>query len=223
MTRTARSQAVGAAVVVTALLLAVTACGNENGSSATAAETPATKHSLSGPAQKSKGSLAGLAVLPRGYVADPRAGATGPFTATGYLNTWSADPALDRALLLNAGFVEGYRASRLSPDKKKRFTLQLFKTGSAGKAAVLQKGLWSQDTHEHPFDLPGALSDARIEFDGGTDQSNAIAEVSLAVGPMVVEISVREVGALGSNLTPDTALASALAKEQRARLTATSS
>jgi hypothetical protein len=213
----------GAAVVVTALLLAVTACGNEDGASATAAESPAAKHSLSGPAQKSNGSLAGLAVLPRGYVADPRANATGPFTATGFLNTWSADPALDRALLLNASFVEGYRVSRLSPDKKKRFTLQLFKTGSAGKAAVLQKGFWSQDTHEHPFSFPGALSDARVDYDGGTDQSIAVAEVSLAVGPVVVEISVREVGALGSNLTPDTKLVTALAKEQRARLTATSS
>ena len=40
---------------------------------------------------------------------------------------------------------------------------------------------------------------------------------------MVIEISVREVGAVGSNLTPDTALVTALAKEQRTRLTATSS
>ncbi|RZU15511.1 hypothetical protein EV645_3049 [Kribbella rubisoli] len=213
----------GAAVVVTALLLAVTACGSEDGASASAADTPAAKHSLSGPAEKAKGSLVGLAVLPRGYAADPRANATGPFTATGFLNTWSADPALDRALLLNAGFVEGYRASRLSPDKKKRFTLQLFKTGSAGKAVVLQRGFWNQDTHEHPFDLPGALSDARVEFDGGTSQSTAVAEASLTVGPMVVEISVREVGPIGSNLTPDTALVTALAKEQRARFTATSS
>ncbi|WP_432888460.1 hypothetical protein ACQPYH_07670 [Kribbella sp. CA-245084] len=213
----------GAAVVVTALLLTVTACGSEDGASATAAETPAAKHSLSGPAQKATGSLAGLAVLPRGYVADPRANVTGPFTATGFLNTWSADPALDRALLLNASFVEGYRASRLSPDKKKRFTLQLFKTGSASKAVALQKGFWNQDAHEHPFNLPGALSDARVEFDGGTSQSTAVAEVSLAVGPMVVEISVREVGPIGSNLTPDTALVTALAKDQRARFTATSS
>ena len=223
MTRTARSQAVGAALVVTALLLSVTACGNEDNTSATAAETPAAKHSLSGPAQKAKGSLVGLAVLPRGYIADPRANTTGPFTATGFLNTWSADPALDRALLLNASFVEGYRASRLSPDKKKRFTLQLFKTGSAGKAVVLQKGFWNQDNHEHPFNVPGALSDARVEFDGGTSQSTAIAEASFAVGPMVVEISVREVGDLGSDLTPDTALVTALVKQQRARLTATSS
>jgi hypothetical protein len=214
----------GVAVVVTALLLAMTACGNEDGTSAGAAQSPAAKHSaLTGPGQKAaKGTLAGLAVLPRGYVADPR-NTTGPFTATAFLNTWSADPALDRALLLNASFVEGYRATRLSPDMKKRYTLQLFKTGSASKATVLQKGLWSQDTHDHPFSLPGALSDARVEYDGGAAQSAAVAEVSLAVGPMVIEISVREVGAVGSNLTPDTALVTALAKEQRTRLTATSS
>lgn len=214
----------GVAVVVTALLLGMTACGNENGTSAGAAQTPAAKHSaLTGPGQKAaKGTLAGLAVLPGGYVADPR-NTTGPFTATTFLNTLSADPALDRALLLNASFVEGYRATRISPDKKKRYTLQLFKAGSASKATVLRNGLWSHDTHDHPFSLPGALSDARVEYDGGAAQSAAVAEVSLAVGPMVVEISVREVGAVGSNLTPDTALVTALAKEQRTRLTATSS
>lgn len=218
----------GVAVVVTALLLGVTACGNENGTAAGAAQTPAAKHSaLTGPGQKSaKGTLAGLAVLPRGYVADPR-NTTGPFTATAFLNTWSADPALDRALMLNASFVEGYRATRLSPDQKKRYTLQLFKTGSAAKATILLKGRWSQDTHDHPFTLPGtlpgALSDARVEYDGGAAQSAAVAEVSLAVGPIVVEISVREVGAVGSNLSPDTALVTALAKDERTRLTDTSS
>ncbi|TDW15309.1 hypothetical protein [Kribbella kalugense] len=211
----------GVAIGVTALLLGMTACGNEDGTSA-AGETPAAKHSaLTGP-KAAKGTLAGLAVLPRGYVADPR-NTTGPFTATAFLNTWSADPALDRALLLNASFVEGYRATRLSPDKKKRYTLQLFKTGSAAKATVLQNGLWGQDTHDHPFKLAGALADARVEYDGGAAQSAAVAEVSLAVGPIVVEISVREVGAVGSNLTPDTALVTSLAKEQRTRLTATNS
>lgn len=207
---------------MTGLLLGVTACGHEDGSSASAVQTPAAKHSeLSGTADTSpKSTLAALVALPRGYVADARNG-TGPFTATSYLNTWSADPALDRALLLNANFVEGYRATRVSPDKKKRFTVQLFKTGSATKAHTLQNGLWTQDDHSHPFNLPGALSDARVEYDGGTDQSVAIAEATLCVGPVVVELSVREAGALGTTLTPDTQLITALAKEQRTRLTAT--
>jgi hypothetical protein len=203
------------------LLLGVTACGNEDGSSASAAQTPAAKHSaLNGTADKSpKSALAALVALPRGYVADNRPG-TGPFTATSYLSTWSADPALDRALLLNASFVEGYRATRLSPDKKKRFTVQLFKTGSAAKAKTLQNGLWTQDTHEHAFAVPDALSDARVEYDGGTDQSVAIAEASLAVGGVVVELSIREAAALGTTLTPDTGLITTLAKQQRAHLTA---
>jgi hypothetical protein len=203
------------------LLLGVTACGSEDGASASAAPTPAAKHSaLSGSAAKT--TLAALVALPRGYVAD-RQNTTGPFTATAYLNTWSADPALDRALLLNASFAEGYRATRLSPDKKKRYTVQLFKTGSAAKAKALQKGLWAQDVHDHPFTIPDALSDARVEYDGGTDQSVAVAEASLAVGLVVVELTIRETGALGTNLTPDTALITAMVKEQRTRLTTTSS
>jgi hypothetical protein len=209
---------------VAAFVLGVTACGSEDGASANAAQTPAAKHSaLSGSVGKpAKSALAALAALPRGYVADAR-NAPGPFTATAYLSTWSADPALDRALLLNASFVEGYRATRLSPDKKKRYTVQLFKTGSAAKAKALQQGLWSQDVDDHPFSIPGALSDARVEYDGSTDQSIAIAEASLTVGPIVAELTIRETAALGTTLTPDTALITALAKEQHARLTATSS
>jgi hypothetical protein len=219
MTRTAS----GVAAVVTAFLLGVTACGHDGGSSGTLQSPTAKKSALSAPAEKTtKSALAGLAVLPRGYVADSANG-TGPFTATAFLNTWSADPALDRALLLNAAFVEGYRATRLSPDKKKRFTLQLFKTGSPARARNLQQGFWSQDTHEKSFDVPDALSDARVDYDGGADQSVAVAEVSFVVGTMVAELSVRQAGALGSNLKPDTALVTALAKEQRARLSATSS
>jgi hypothetical protein len=209
---------------VTAVLLGVTGCGSEGGTSAVAAQEPAAKRStLSGSTDKAaKSTLAGLVALPRGYVADPR-NTTGPFTASTYLNTWSADPALDRALLLNASFVEGYRATRLSPDKKKRYTVQLFKTGSAAKAKALQKGLWGQEVHDQSFKVPNALSDARVEYDGGAQQSVAIASAILAVGPMVVELTVREAAPLGTELTPDTALITTLAKTQRTRLSAASS
>ena len=219
-----RRNASGVALVVTVVLLGVTACGSEDGASASAVQTPAAKHSaLSGSAGKTaKSTLASLAALPRGYVADAR-NAPGPFTATAYLSTWSADPALDRALLLNASFVEGYRATRLSPDKEKRYTVQLFKTGSAAKARALQEGLWSQDVHDHPFTLPNTLSDARVEYDGSTDQSIAVAEASLAVGPIVAKLTIRETGPLGANLTPDTTLITALTKAQHTRLTTTSS
>ncbi|NIK62271.1 hypothetical protein [Kribbella shirazensis] len=219
-----RRNASGFAVAVTAVLLGVTGCGNEDGVSAVAAQTPAAERSeLSGSADNSaKSTLAALAALPRGYVADPR-NTTGPFTATTYLKTWSADPALDRALLLNASFVEGYRATRLSPDKKKRYTIQLFKTGSPAKAKALQKGLWSREAHDQAFKVPQALSDARVEYDGAAQQSVAIAEASLAVGPMVVELTVREAAPLGTELIPDTALITTVAKLQYTRLTATSS
>jgi hypothetical protein len=160
-------------------------------------------------------------VLPRGYVADPRA-APGAFTATTFLCNWTAEPAVDRALLLNSGFVEGYRASRIGPDKK-RYTLQLFKAGSPAKAKTLQQGFWGQETHEQSFDVPGALSDARVQYDGGAGQTVAIAETSLVVGAMVVELSIRQNGDLGSDIKPDTALLTTLTTQQRVRLTATSS
>lgn len=209
---------------MTALLLGATACGSDAGASSGSLQTPGAKKSaLAAPADKQpKSALAALVVLPRGYVEDTQ-NTTGPFTATGFLDSWSAEPAIDRALLLNAAFVEGYRATRLSPDKKKRFTLQLFKTGSVAKARVLQQGFWSQEIHERSFDVPDALSDARVAYDGGLNQSVAVAEVSFVVGTLVAELSVQQTGALGSDLQPDTGLLTDLAKQQRARLTATSS
>lgn len=213
----------GVAAVVTALLLGVTGCGDDAGASVGTLQTPsATKAPAAVRDKAAKTTLAGLAVLPRGYIADPRS-ATGAFTATGFLENWSADPALDRALLLNAGFVEGYRASLLSPDKKKQYTVQLFRAASAAKAKTLQQGFWSQDTHERSFGVPNALSDARVDYDGGTGQSEAVAQVSIAVGALVAELTVRQTGALGTNPRPDTALLTTLAAQQRSRLTAKSS
>ena len=127
------------ATVATALMLGVTGCGQDAGASTGALQTPsATEAPAATQHQAPKSTLAGLVVLPRGYVADPRHTA-GPFTANTYLRNWSADPAVDRALLLNAGFVEGYRASRLSPDKKKRFTVQFFKAATPAKAKTLHR------------------------------------------------------------------------------------
>jgi hypothetical protein len=210
------------AAVVTALLLGVTGCGNDAGASTGTLQTPSATKSPAAADKAPKNALAGLIVLPRGYVADPR-NATGAFTATAYLGNWSADPAVDRALLLNAGFVDGYRASRLSPDKKKRFTVQLFKAAGPAKAKILQQGFWNQDVHESGFGVPNALSDARVEYDGGTGQSEAVAEVSFVVGALVVELTLRQTGALGTDPRPDTALLKTLAAQQRARLTSRSS
>jgi|SRR6266540_1910777 hypothetical protein len=212
----------GVAAVVTALLLGVTGCGSDAGASVSDVSTPTATKSLGPAAKAPRSALAGLIVLPRGYIADSQDG-SGPFTAATFLDSWSAVPAVDRALLLNAGFVEGYRATRLSPDKKKRFTLQLFKAATPAKANVLQEGFWSQDTHERGFTVPNALTDARVEYDGGTGQSEAVAEASFVVGALVAELSVRQTGALGSNPQPDIALITALVKQQRARLTSTSS
>lgn len=213
----------GVAAVVTALLLGVTGCGNDAGASVGTLQTPsATKAPAAVRDKTAKTTLAGLVVLPRGYVADPRS-AGGAFTATAFVENWSADPALDRALLLNAGFVEGYRTSLLSPDKKKQYTVQLFRAASPAKAKTLQQGFWSQDTHERAFGVPNALSDARVDYDGGTGQSEAVAQVSITVGALVAELTVRQTGVLGTDPRPDTALLTTLAAQQRSRLTATSS
>jgi hypothetical protein len=208
--------------VAIAVLLGVTGCGSDAGATVNTASTPAAKKALV-PADKApKSSLAGLIVLPRGYIADSR-DTGGPFTVTTFLDRWSAVPALDRALLLNAGFTEGYRATRLSPDKKKRFTLQLFKAATPAKAKTLQEGFWGQDTHERSLNLPNALTDARVEYDGGTGQSEAVAEASFVVGTLVAKLSIRQTGALGTNPTPDTALLTTLTTQQRSRLTTKSS
>jgi hypothetical protein len=212
----------GVAAVVTALLLGVAGCGPDAGASVSDVSTPTATKSLGPAAKAPRSALAGLIVLPRGYIADSQS-SSGPFNAATFLDSWSAVPAVDRALLLNAGFVEGYRATRLSPDKKKRFTLQIFKAATPARAKVLQEGFWSQDTHERPFNVPKALTDARVDYDGGTGQSEALAEASFVVGALVAQLSIRQTGALGSNPQPDTALLIALAKQQRARLTSTSS
>ena len=208
---------------MTALLLGLTGCGNDAGASTGTLQTPsATKSPTAARGKAVKNTLAGLVVLPRGYSADPR-NTSGAFTATAFLGNWSADPALDRALLLNSGFVEGYRATRLSQDKKKQFTVQLFKAASPAKAKALQQGFWSQDTHEKDFGVPNALSDARVQYDGGTGQTEAVAEVSFVVGSLVAELTIRQTGALGTEIRPDTALLKTLAAQQKARLTTRSS
>ena len=206
--------------MVIALLLGVTGCGSDAGATVNTASAPKATKPLKGPAPKS--SLDGLVVLPSGYVADSR-DTGGAFTASTFLDRWSAVPALDRALLLNAGFTEGYRATRLSPDKKKRFTVELFKAATPAKAKTLQQGFWGQDTHERSLNIPNALTDARVEYDGGTGQSEAVAESSFVVGALVATLTIRQTGALGTNPQPDTALLTTLTTQQRSRLTTKSS
>ena len=217
-----KRSAPGVAAVATALLLGVTGCGTDAGASVSDVSTPTATKSLGPAAKAPRSSLAGLIVLPRGYIADSKSG-SGPFNAAAFLDNWSAVPAVDRALLLNAGFIEGYRATRLSPDRKKRFTLQVFKAATPAKAKVLQEGFWNQDAHERSFNVPNALTDARVEYDGGTGQSEAVAEASFVVGALVAELTIRQTGALGTNPRPDIALVAALARQQQARLTSTSS
>ena len=230
-----RRTAPGIAAVVTTLLLGttvLTGCGNDAGAAATTESpgTPAPGASLptpstppDGAAQKS--SLAGLAVVPPGYVtthgSDPRE-LTGPFGSKSYLSNLSAVPHEDKALFLNAGFTEGYQAYRTSKDGRKRFTVQLFKTASKAKAKGLLQGFWGQENRRNPFSVPGvpeASSDARVVVTGIANQAEAIAEVSFVVGSLVAEISVHETAPIGTTLKPDTALVASMAKLQKASLT----
>ncbi|MFC9693673.1 hypothetical protein ACFTSF_34295 [Kribbella sp. NPDC056951] len=204
---------------MTALLLGVTGCGSDAGAAVRPADAPAPTKIVE---QTVKSALAGMIVLPRGFVADPKH-TTGPFSTETYLANFSAEPALDRALLLNSGFVEGYRASRLSPDKKKRYVVELFKTATPAKAKVLQEGFWSQEPRNHPFRVPGALSNAHAAYDAGTEKNEAIAEASFVSGSLVALLSVRQSAPLGTTIRPDTALISDLTQRQRTRLTTGSS
>ncbi|GAB3934786.1 hypothetical protein GCM10029976_044230 [Kribbella albertanoniae] len=203
---------------MTALLLGVTGCGSDAGAAVRPADTPVPSAAVI----EQKSTLAGLIALPRGYVADPKH-STGPFGTESYIANFSAEPALDRALLLNAGLTEGYRASRLSPDKKKRYVIQLFKVATPAKAKILQDGFWSQEPRNHPFRVPGALSNAHASYDAGTEKNEAIAEASIVVGSLVALLSVRQSAPLGTSIRPDTALIADLAVRQRARLTSNSS
>jgi hypothetical protein len=209
----------GIAAVVTALLLGATACGSDAGAAVRPADAPAPSTAVD---QTAKSALAGLIVLPTGFVADPK-NTTGPFSTETYLENYSAAPALDRALLLNAGFAEGYRATRLSPDKKKRYVVQLFKADSPAKAKILQAGFWRQESRNHPFRVPGALSNAHAAYDSSTEKNEAIAEASIVAGSLVALLTVRQSAPLGTTIRPDTALITTLAAQQRARLTTKSS
>lgn len=228
-----RRTAPGVAAVLSTLLLApalLTGCGNDAGAAAAGPDASAPDAPPSAPpASAPSSSLAPLAVLPAGYLAadgsDPR-NLTGPFTAQKYLSTLSPVPPEDRALLLNAGFVEGYQASRTSPDRRKKYTLQLFKTASNGKAKRLQQGFWEQENRRNSFQVPGvpeAFSDARVVATGIGERSEAIAEVSYVIGSLVVELSVEQIAPASTNPRPDTALVAALAKQQRTALTRKSS
>jgi hypothetical protein len=215
--------------VVTTVLLgstALTGCSSDAGASTsgTRAATAAASSSKSEPAS----ALAALIVVPAGYVqaAAPDANQlTGPFDAETYLGGISSAPPEDRALLLNATFTEGYQAYRVSADKKKRFTVQLFKTGSQAKARYLLNGFWMQDNHSRSFAIPGvpdALTDGRVVVSAAAGRSEAVAEASFVVGTLVAEISVRETGDVTADLTPDTALITSIAKQQKAQLTRSS-
>jgi hypothetical protein len=214
-----RRVAPGVAAVVCVGLLGLTGCGNDAGA-ATTKEAPAAVAASIPPSP-----LAGLAVVPGGYLkgsaADPGQ-LTGPFSRDAFVNTLSASPSEDLALLLNAGCTQGYQAFRTSPDKKKRFTVQLFKTGSKAKAKDLQQGFWGQDAHSERFAVPAApeaLTDARTNVAGAIGQVEAIAEASIVVGAMVARIKVSQMGTIENTPAPDTKLVATLVKLQKDRLT----
>lgn len=227
-----RRAAPGVAVVLSALVaLSAAGCGNSAGAATTsgpAADAAALAPSTAAPSAataKSASGLAGLIVLPTGYVtgetADPRR-QSGPFSRESYLSTLSSSPAEDRALLLNAHFAEGYQASRISADRKKRYTVQIFRVGSKKQADVLQRGFWAQETHGTSFAVPGvpeALTDARVDVSTSIGRSEAVAESSFVVGSLVTKISVTQSGDLTADLKPDTALVAAITKQQKQSLT----
>ena len=225
MRRAAPGVAVGLLSVV--VVMGVSGCGSNAGaatSSAPQAGGVAPAPSAPAAAKAANSSLAGLVVIPAGYVpgdaADPDEH-TGSFTRESYLSTLSASPAEDRALLLNAAFAEGYQAYRTSADRKKHFTVQIFRVSSKAKAGILRDGFWDQETHSRGFAVPGvpdALTDARIVVSTAAGRTEAVAESSFVVGTLVTQISVSQTGDLTADLTPDTALVAAITKQQKQSL-----
>ncbi|MFI5713674.1 hypothetical protein [Kribbella sp. NPDC051620] len=220
-----RRVAPGVAAVVCVGLVVLTGCGNDAGASTApvGGSTPSVPADVAAPAAVS--GLAGLAVVPGGFLngapGEP-AQVTGPFTRQSFVDTLSASPAEDLALLLNAGCKEGYQMFRLSADRRKRVTVQLFKAASAAKARDLQKGFWAQDEHTKPFAVPGvqgALTDAQTGVVGVTGQIDAVAEASITVGSLVAEITVSQTGTLEKTPVPDIKLATTMLKLQYQRLT----
>ena len=219
-----RRYALGVAAVTCIGVLGLTGCGNNAGTTTTTQVQVAPSAPTAAPKAVSSSALAPLVVVPGGYLtgsaADPEQ-LSGPFTAELYLGTLSPLPAVDRALLLNASFTEGYQVFRISPDRRKRVTLQLFKAGSKAKAIGLQHGFWAQDVHSRAFavpGVPGALTDARVDVVGSSDQMEAVAQTSFVVGTLVAALTVRQIGTLQNTATPDTALVATLAKQQKDRL-----
>ncbi|QNE20833.1 hypothetical protein F1D05_26610 [Kribbella qitaiheensis] len=223
-----RRAAPGVAVVLSALVvMSVSGCGNSAGAVTTSEpETGAAAPAPSAPpvAKTAVSGLAGLVVVPKGYLTgdttDPGE-QSGPFSRESYLNTLSASPSEDRALLLNAHFAEGYQAYRTSADRKKHYTVKIFRVGSKAQADILRRGFWAQETHSRAFavpGVPGALTDARIVVATSVGRTEAVAESSFVVGSLVTEISVSQSGDLTADLTPDTALVAAITKQQRQSL-----
>jgi hypothetical protein len=203
--------------VTAVLLVAVLATGCGNSSGAARPSSSATTAAPTG--------LATQVVVPTGYVepqsADPRE-RSGPFDARSFVATLSPAPPEDKALLLNAGFTEGFHAFWTSPDHRKQLTVQLFKAASPTKAEGLKHGFWDRDDHGVRFavpGVPGAMSGAKVSVTANPGRSEATAEVTFVVGELVVEIGVRELGQTGSSLTPDITVVAKLAKQQKTRLT----
>ena len=222
-----RRDPLGVAALLCIGLLALTGCTGDAGAATSpeAESQPSGAPPAAGADNGAQSPLGGLVVVPAGYLKgasqDPNQ-LTGPFSRESFVNTLSPSPAEDLALLLNASVAEGYQAYRISPDRRKRLTIQLFKAGSKSKARTLQQGFWNQDPHNNPFAIPGvdgALSDARVVPGSAVGQVEAIAEASIVVGQLVAEIKVTQVGPVEDAPVADIKLIANLAKQQRDRLT----
>jgi hypothetical protein len=208
-------------VLVACALLTLPGCAGGDAGAATSS-TPKGVASSAPAATAPKSALAGLIVVPDRYGPDPRE-LSGAFTLQSFLGTISSVPAEDRALLLNADFAEGYQAARISPDRKKQYTVRLFRTGSKRKAEDLRAGFWRQESFTSEYavpKVPGVLTGRRTAPTGQPDESEAVAQASFVAGTMLAQITVRQTGPIGSNLQPDTKLATILAQQQYKRLTA---
>lgn len=207
-------------VVLAVAALAVpmaTGCGQEPASSAQQAAPTPTEKTPSG------SDLDDLVVQLAGFTSTNRVSAgktAGPFDTATYAESHSADPQADKARLASAGFVDGVFAVRTSAGREERVETYLYRTRDAAGAKALQKSLWSEFTGDAytVTGVPGAIGKSDIAVLSTTSRAIAVARVSMVAGNLLANIAVQVTGESATEISPDTALAIQVAREQYKRL-----
>jgi hypothetical protein len=197
----------------------VTGCGQEQAAT-TSAQQPAPTPAETTP---SGSDLEDLVVQLAGFTSANRVSVgktAGPFDAAAYAESHSTDPQADKARLSSAGFVDGLFAVRTSAGREERVETYLYRMRDAAGAKALQESLWAEFSGDaFPVTgVPGAIGKKDIAVRSTTNRAIAVARVSLVAGNLLANIAVQTTGESATEISPDTALAIQVAREQKKRL-----